>query len=52
LIVIIRLTATVLKKSNLTERLIAFSKFIKFVTAQPWKIKKVILSTFLIWRSR
>jgi glycosyltransferase involved in cell wall biosynthesis len=52
LIVIIRLTATVLKKSNLTERLIVFSKFIKFVTAQPWKIKKVILSTFLIWRSR
>jgi glycosyltransferase involved in cell wall biosynthesis len=52
LIVIIRLTATVLKKSNLTERIIAFSKLIKFVTTQPWEIKKVILSTFLIWRSR
>ena len=52
LIVIIRLTATVLKKSNLKERLIVFSKFIKFVTTQPWEIKKVILSIFLIWRSR
>ncbi len=52
LIVIIRLTSTVLKKSNSTERLIAFSKFIKFVAAQPWKINKIILSTFLIWRSR
>jgi glycosyltransferase involved in cell wall biosynthesis len=52
LIVIIRLTATVLKKSNLTERLIACSKFMKFVTVKPWKIKKVILSIFLIWQSR
>lgn len=52
LIVIIRLTATVLKRSNLTERLIALSKLIKFVTAHPWEIKKVILSTFLIWQSR
>jgi glycosyltransferase involved in cell wall biosynthesis len=52
LIVIIRLTVTVLKKSNLTERKIVFLKFIKFIAAQPWKIRKVILSTFLIWRSR
>jgi hypothetical protein len=52
LIVIIRLTATVLKKSNLTERRIASLKFARFIATQPWKINKVILSTFLIWRSR
>jgi len=52
LIVIIRMTATVLKKSNLTERRIASLKFARFIATQPWKINKVILSTFLIWRSR
>jgi glycosyltransferase involved in cell wall biosynthesis len=52
MIVIIRLTASVLKKSNLMEKIVAFSKFTKFVTVQPWKIKNVVLSVHLILRSR
>lgn len=52
LIVIIRLTATVFKKSNSTERFVAFSKLIKFVAAQPWEIRNIMLSILRIWRSR